>query len=98
MVSSATTPPPPTAQVDPVPSVAGATAARVAARERPPASVVGPWAWAKQNLFGSWWSTALTLALGYLLLRWAIGFIDWAFINAVWTVPHNDQGAPDPTA
>jgi general L-amino acid transport system permease protein len=98
MVSSATTPPPATAQVDPVPSLAGATAAPLAARERPPARVYGPWAWARLNLFGSWFSTALTLVLGYLLIRWAVGFAEWAFVNAVWTVPYNPQGAPDPKA
>ena len=91
-------PSPPAAQIDPVPSVAGATAAPLAGRERPPAAVYGPWAWARLNLFGSWWSTAITLALGYLLIRWAIGLIEWAVVDAVWTVPYNAQGAPDPTA
>jgi general L-amino acid transport system permease protein len=56
-------------------------------RERPPASVVGPWAWARRNLFGSWWSAGVTILLGYLLVRWAVGFVDWAVINAVWSVP-----------
>jgi len=56
-------------------------------REQPPASLVGPWAWARRNLFGSWWSSAVTILLGYLLIRWAWGFFDWAVINAVWTVP-----------
>ncbi len=58
-----------------------------AAREQPPASLVGPWAWARRNLFGSWWSSAVTILLGYLIVRWAWGFIDWAVINAVWSVP-----------
>jgi general L-amino acid transport system permease protein len=95
---SATTEQPATAQIDPVPATAGATAAPLAKRERPPASVYGPWAWTRQNLFGSWWSTALTLALGYLIVRWAISFVDWAFVNAVWSVPTNAQGTPDSTA
>jgi general L-amino acid transport system permease protein len=56
-------------------------------REKPPASLVGPWAWARRNLFGSWWSSIVTIVLGYLLLRWAFGFISWALINAVWSVP-----------
>jgi general L-amino acid transport system permease protein len=43
--------------------------------------------WMRVNLFSSWASTAVTLLLGYLLLRWTIGFIDWAFINAIWSVP-----------
>src|ERR1700678_2981616 len=58
-----------------------------AVRERPPASVVGPVAWARRNLFGSWWSSAVTILLGYLLIRWAFAFIDWALINAAWSVP-----------
>jgi general L-amino acid transport system permease protein len=39
------------------------------------------------NLFGSWLSTAVTLVLAYLIVRWTIGFVEWAFINAVWSVP-----------
>ena len=52
-----------------------------AARERPPAGVTGPWAWARRNLFGSWLSTAVTLLLGYLILRFAISFVSWAFVQ-----------------
>jgi len=68
-----------------------------AARERPPIGSTGPWGWARTNLFGSWWSTALTLLLGYMILRIAAGFIAWALINAIWTVPYTPQGAPDTT-
>jgi general L-amino acid transport system permease protein len=68
-----------------------------AARERPPIGSTGPWGWARTNLFGSWWSTALTLLLGYMILRIAAGFITWALINAIWTVPYTPQGAPDTT-
>ncbi len=67
-------------------------------REQPPSSIVGPWAWARTNLFGSWLSTAVTLVLGYLVLRFAIEFISWALINAVWQVPYNQQGVADTTA
>jgi general L-amino acid transport system permease protein len=66
-----------------------------AARERPPSNVAGPWAWARANLFGSWWSTAVTLVLGYVILRVAVGFLAWAVVNAVWSVPYNAQGVPD---
>ncbi len=62
------------------------------ARERPPAGTTGPWGWARANLFGSWWSTAITLLLGYLILRFAVSFFLWAVINAVWTVPYSPQG------
>jgi general L-amino acid transport system permease protein len=65
------------------------------AREQPPPGVVGPWAWAKTNLFNSWLSTAVTLALGYLILRIGVAFISWALVNAIWSVPYNAQGVAD---
>ena len=58
-----------------------------AAPRSPPVSQIGPIAWLRTNLFSSWLSTAVTLALAYLLVRWAIGFAEWAFVNAVWSVP-----------
>jgi len=61
-------------------------AAEAAAREAP-IRTTGVIAWAKQNLFGSWLSTAVTLLLGYLIIRWTMGFVEWAFVNAIWTVP-----------
>ncbi|EFH12249.1 amino acid ABC transporter permease [Pseudoroseomonas cervicalis] len=57
------------------------------APRRPPLLAVGPVAWARANLFSGWLSTAVTLALLYLLARWTMGFIDWAFLNAIWSVP-----------
>jgi general L-amino acid transport system permease protein len=63
-----------------------------------PRNLVGPVAWARQNLFNNWWNTALTLVLGYFLIRWTIGFIDWAFIQAVWRVPVAANGVADTTA
>lgn len=73
--------------------LAAATAAPEAAPRTPPISVVGPIAWARANLFSGWLSTAVTLALIYLIIRWAIGFVDWAFINAIWSVPNNQTQA-----
>jgi general L-amino acid transport system permease protein len=58
-----------------------------AAPRSAPITVAGPVAWFRNNLFGNWWSTAITLALAYLLVRWALGIIDWAFVNAIWSVP-----------
>jgi general L-amino acid transport system permease protein len=58
-----------------------------AAPRTAPVSQIGAVAWARQNLFGSWLSTAVTLVLAYFLIRWAIGFVEWAFINAIWSVP-----------
>ena len=64
----------------------------------PPLSVAGPVAWARANLFSGWLSTAVTLALGYLLLRWAWGLLDWGVLHAVWAVPDTAAGRPDPAA
>ena len=67
-------------------------------RARPPASVAGPWAWLKANLFSSWLSTATTLLLIYVIGRALLSLIDWAFVHAVWSVPYSPQGAPNTTA
>jgi general L-amino acid transport system permease protein len=64
-----------------------------AAPRTAPVSQIGAVAWARQNLFGSWLSTAVTLVLAYVLIRWTIGFVEWAFINAVWSVP-SQNGQP----
>ncbi len=69
-----------------------------ATRDRPPANLVGPVAWLRQNLFSSWISTAFTLLLGYAVLRLAFGLINWAFLDAVWSVPYLSNGKADPTA
>lgn len=82
---------------EPVPSLAGVPAAPIT-RARPGVANAGPIAWARANLFSGWLSTAVTLALGYLIIRFAIGFIDWAFIHAVWSVPTDAAGKLDPSA
>jgi len=64
----------------------------IAARARPAVARTGPLAWARANLFDSWWSTALTLALGYLILRGAWAFLDWGVIHAIWQVPQGPKG------
>ena len=74
-------------------NISTADAAPLPARDRPATAMVGPVAWARANLFNSWWSTAVTLVLLYVILRAAWGLIDWAVINAIWTVP---QGASGP--
>ena len=68
---------------EPVPSIAGMPAA-VPERGRPALAAVAPVAWARANLFSGWLSTAVTLALIYLIARWAIGFFQWGVLNAVW--------------
>ncbi len=69
-----------------------------AARERPPASVYGPMAWMRANLFSGWLSTIVTLVLGYFVLQLLFGMVSWGVINAVWSVPIGANNLPDPTA
>jgi general L-amino acid transport system permease protein len=59
-------------------------------RNAPPG--LGAVAWMKENLFASWVSTAVTLALGYIIIRILLAFISWALFNAVWSVPYSATG------
>jgi general L-amino acid transport system permease protein len=61
-------------------------------RTQPPPGLVGPVAWLRANLFGTWVSTAVTLALIYIIARVTFGFVEWAFVNAVWHVPYGPTG------
>jgi general L-amino acid transport system permease protein len=72
-----------TANTTPVPAPSSRSA---------PLTAVGPIAWARANLFSGWLSTAVTLACGYLIIRAVMGFVDWAFINAIWSVPVDGRG------
>ncbi len=75
-------------------SEATATAGRLPTKARVQAKVAGisPWAWARANLFGSWWSTAITLVLGYVILRALFGLFEWGVVNAIWSVPYGPTG------
>ena len=79
----------------PVPAIEGMAAAPIARINRPPAIRLGPAAWLRANLFSSWWSTAVTLVLGFLIVRWGIQIINWGVVHAVWTVPETAAGVPD---
>ncbi|CAH2600490.1 putative ABC transporter membrane subunit YhdY [Rhodovastum atsumiense] len=78
-------------------AVTGTVPVPTTARARPPVGTVGPVAWLRANLFNSWWSSAITILLGYLLVRWGVGFIDWAVVSAIWSVPTGATGQPDAT-
>ncbi|MCU0987853.1 MAG: amino acid ABC transporter permease [Acetobacteraceae bacterium] len=82
------TPPPPAeaAAIGSGPAAFPPTEAR-----RPPSLSVGFVGWLRANLFNSWASTAVTLVLAYLIIRWTLGFLDWAVFNAVWSVPGTGQ-------
>ncbi len=62
---------------------------------RPSPRGLGFVGWMKANLFSSWISTAVSLALGYVILRAAFAFVEWAFIDAIWSVPYGANGVPD---
>lgn len=47
---------------------------------RPPR--LGPWAWARANLFSSWYNTALTLAFAYVAWLVIPGLVKWGLVNA----------------
>lgn len=49
--------------------------------------------WARTNLFASWWSTAATLVLAYLVLRIGYGLASWALFHAVWRAEGQDAQA-----
>ena len=83
---------------EPVPSIAGVVAAPTIARRAPAGAGFAPVAWARANLFNSWLSSAVTILLGYLIVRWAFGFVNWGLVHAVWSVPETASGALDPTA
>jgi general L-amino acid transport system permease protein len=64
-----------------------ATAAPESGPRTAPHATSGIVAWAKANLFYNWLSTAVTLLIAYLLIRGAVGFVEWAFLNSIWSVP-----------
>jgi general L-amino acid transport system permease protein len=66
-----------------------------ATRERPPIGSVGVVGWMRTNLFGSVWSTAVTLALGYIIVRVLFALFEWGVVHAIWSVPYSAKGIPD---
>lgn len=60
--------------------------------EPPPRTVQGPLAWLRQNLFGGWGSTLITLALIYALARAGAGWIGWTVREANWGVITRNLG------
>ncbi len=83
---------------DPVPALAGVAAAPLPApldaRPPPLTAGVGPIGWSRVNLFNSIPSTIVTIVLGLLILKWAVGFFEWGILHAHWTVPQGPTG-PD---
>ena len=69
------------------------TASAIPVRVGPPVRLGGPIAWLRTNLFGSAISTAVSLALIYVILRAGWSVLNWGVIHAVWTVPQGANGA-----
>ncbi|MDP2802186.1 MAG: ABC transporter permease subunit, partial [Phreatobacter sp.] len=61
----------------------------------PPASLVGPWGWARANLFSSPLQALLTLVGGYIAVMLIWGFVDFTIIRAVWTGADRDACIDD---
>jgi len=60
---------------------------------QPPATINdSTLAWLRRNLFYSWPSTLLTLVLTGALAKAAFSLVNWALVNAVWSVPMGPQG------
>jgi general L-amino acid transport system permease protein len=54
------------------------------AMAKPPAASVGAVAWARQNLFSTWYNSVLSVLAIALILYVVPKIVDWAFISAVW--------------
>jgi general L-amino acid transport system permease protein len=66
-----------------------------AAREQTKTAALSPWAWLRANLLATWWSTAVTLVLGYIIVRILFSVFEWGIVNAIWTVPYGPTGIAD---
>ena len=56
----------------------------------PPANLVGPWGWARANLFSSPLQIVLTLFGAYIAYKLIWTFVDFTIIRAVWTGADRD--------
>ncbi|NJL91175.1 MAG: amino acid ABC transporter permease, partial [Coleofasciculaceae cyanobacterium SM2_1_6] len=54
--------------------------------ESPPSPVTDVAAWVKKNLFDGWFSSLLTLGIGFGLIKFLLGFWDWITTKAKWDV------------
>jgi len=54
-------------------------------QQPPPASIVGPWAWLRENLFSSPLNVVLTILIALFLLWLIPDVLRFLFVDAVWT-------------
>ncbi len=52
--------------------------------ERPPALSVGPLGWMRANLFNTWFNSALTILILWILIETIPPLLDWVIFSAVW--------------
>lgn len=52
---------------------------------KPPMTSIGPLGWIKTNLFNSWFNSILTLVVLYFLWKIVPPFVQWAFIDSLWS-------------
>ena len=56
----------------------------------PPITVVGPWAWLRQNLFSGWINGLITVLIGAALIWLFLQVGQWAVTEARWSVVTNN--------
>ncbi|HEX2888226.1 amino acid ABC transporter permease [Vineibacter terrae] len=57
----------------------------------PPATEQGALGWLRKNLFSSWGNTITTLVIVALMAWFAVWFVDWAVLNAVFTAESGQE-------
>lgn len=66
----------------------------MAARRPPRIPLPGPVEWLRENLFSTPFNTVLTLFALLILYVTVVPFVQWAFVNAVWTGTDRDACLP----
>lgn len=62
---------------------------------KPPVSDMGVLGWIKENLFDGWFNTALTLLTLFVLYKVLPPFVQWAFIDAIWSLTEGARPGGD---
>jgi len=65
---------------------------QAATKVAPAAVRGGAFAWTRKHLFYSLFSTITTLVLAAIILKMLAAGVQWAFLNAIWSVPEGPQG------
>jgi general L-amino acid transport system permease protein len=73
--------------------LAASTAVSGLAASTAVSGLAAAWRWSRANLFGSPLSAVFTLLLAWVAFQAVRGFVDWAFVHAVWSVPGHGAAA-----